>query len=712
VNGVKADNAGFHLYVIVPMKMIESIGNYLHKLLWIHGHGHIYNSTTGSQLTGGYIDKAVLKPGRIIYTANPILISEGLEQNSEPVKLRKGDESHYALGNWSEFVDLLADETLFQEEVAKLKAINKPLSDKLGQAYDEKKFAKHIAEGKTEREARDIVKCRKSGTISANDSICFDTLGWRVIKDCLTQEFDGLTCADPFEYDDPKNGGPNKAIFYPNIGTGQPLISTRIHGNIVYRIVKPEKAPHPFESYEYEPILVDTHKPCACISRCECEAPKERNERLKLHKKKFTDQGKEMFYKLLEDHQSLSYDEILSGFETDTVQDMLLPHRHSDELSVLKFEKSSSKKYYFGKWAKLRMYQTFGDTDKNIEYVESEQDLIEVPVGSNMAHYAPVLSMLLDEYSQTKEIRMLDNFKMSISRFLGHCHRSNEFKFGLTKNKILLTELKRSGHDVKAQSIYPELVPLHSGLVEIVANMEKRGWIVTDSKKGTVRVKGRFWEMIEFLRLSSVEIKYPHQSLVQYDNRKAKGKALRKKHYDDTRETEKLRAKIDGYNELMKKYKIKRNGVVLNGLFELTFDFKKNGNINMQTIESITLESNQGSFTAYGSRLAFMKMSLHDSIEWADKICKAARYKIDLLMKYAFSHNSDDNISYFRKGIPVLIVKGGLMVSNEARFIIEGVHPMYAPEMNFNWFLNDFCSRGSRNFDFNTISVESDTEDL
>lgn len=706
INGVANPNAGYHLYYIVPHYLIQHIGMYLYHELWANGYGHIYNSVTGSQLEGGYIDKAVFSPERIIYTANPILIDESLSLNTASITTRIGDTEFYNCGDWSEFEALANDMDTVSNEIRKAKANNKGLSIEISEQYRVENKQTLLDDGHSETDVEEIIHRRLNGELSINDKVCFDDHGWMIIKDAMQQKYHGCTCSDPLEFNHPKNGGPNKAIFFPNLGKDYPpIINSMIHGGITYKIstdsyttqkqassqqTEPEK--HPFESYQYEPINVDTNKPCACISWCECETPKERYQRLKTHKKKFVTQGKQMLKALIQEHQHLSYEDIVAGFKTKTVLDMLLPHRHNSEYSVSGSDMRDMSRYYFGQWGRLRMVQGFGETDQTIEYECNPQQLIDIPL-SNRATYHPIAQMLFNEYADQRKNKVRDknNLMQSIGRLLAHCHAYNEFMFARSVNSLVLSEKKKSGHDVRADSQYPELMPLHSGLVDIVNDMVKRGWIEKIEKPATIRIKGRYWEMVDILRKANVTVNKLHQPLVQYVDKNKKGKALRKKHYEDTDHTVQLRSMLDNYNELLSKYRIMRNGKIQDTLFELIFTLTEDGRVSIPSLESKTLSPKTGKWAAQGCIMDFAKMSLSDSIKAVEKIGGVARTKLKHLIRYQKANDEIKRPSYKKNGLPVIIITSGLMLSPEAKMVLDKTHPSFDEKNNTHWFLKDYC---------------------
>ena len=222
---------GLHIYIVVQDGGdIPRFGKVLFRRLWLMGYGHIVVSKAGGMLLRTVIDESVFKAERIDFAAGAVC-TDGLDQRL-PLPVFSGG----GFLDTTQSIDLTDDELASGKQmVAKVKNASEPEAALVKGQYIEGQAAKLVEKGNgsvTLETARAAVASRANGKLMPEDWLLFDSLGEVQVSAVLANlaQYDGQTMSDPVE----PEAGTCKAIFYANIGTGEPIIHSFIHGGINY----------------------------------------------------------------------------------------------------------------------------------------------------------------------------------------------------------------------------------------------------------------------------------------------------------------------------------------------------------------------------------------------------------------------------------------------------------------------------------------------
>ncbi|MDR3666422.1 MAG: DUF5906 domain-containing protein [Ignavibacteriaceae bacterium] len=246
---------GFHIYFMVnhPELIAEFFASksaWLHKKLWLAGHGYIKNSrpkdrstTAVTQMVRTIYDYAVFSPERIIFETAPVL-GDGLHKDHLDAYIIEGP---------AEFLDLETYEPLSEQEdkeYSRIVSEAKKLNENTQYMIESRKlFKDHIkdkvesgayknrpeyvgldTEEIAEREYRAsqnaILMPDHAIKLTNGDSVTVET----ILND--RKKYHGAGCNDPH---DPDYGNDNIAIIYSDQKV--PVIFSHAHGGITYHLV-------------------------------------------------------------------------------------------------------------------------------------------------------------------------------------------------------------------------------------------------------------------------------------------------------------------------------------------------------------------------------------------------------------------------------------------------------------------------------------------
>ncbi|MDP3478147.1 MAG: AAA family ATPase [Desulfoprunum sp.] len=113
-----------------------------------------------------------------------------------------------------------------------------PESKRVRAQYITGEVAKLVSGGTDPRQAEQVVKARCTGHLSPDDTLQSDDGLLLAVKDILAspETYNGMTFRDPLE----PEAGSCKAKFYSNVGTGNPVMHSQLHGGVDYVFRAPD----------------------------------------------------------------------------------------------------------------------------------------------------------------------------------------------------------------------------------------------------------------------------------------------------------------------------------------------------------------------------------------------------------------------------------------------------------------------------------------
>lgn len=227
-------SSGFHIYMAIAGTTPEVLHKVLHERLVCLGHGHVYISSRGDLLIRTVFDASVGQSNRIDFFADPIC-EEGIVRKVQN-ELRPGGILDLT------GVDLSVNNTAFKNAALALRAQPEVLDLRMerNQSWVEKKAADFESTMSPEEA---FTKAASLGARLLNvermdlypkDQTIFSFDGGErlTLEELLNrrEEFDGQSLADPFDEEQVRC----KAVFYANLGSGKPYISSFAHGGSGY----------------------------------------------------------------------------------------------------------------------------------------------------------------------------------------------------------------------------------------------------------------------------------------------------------------------------------------------------------------------------------------------------------------------------------------------------------------------------------------------
>ena len=597
------DTNGYHCYVIVPSRLIKPIADHIYNSLWCSGHGFIYISKVGAPLHRSLLDKAVISPERIIYTA-PAQVLPPLTKDDTQYKVLEGDDHLYD-GNhrekWARVEKELNNIGLKEaanQAIEKAKELSRPECKIVRENYIQKESVKYIAKGYSKEQARHIVESRCDGILVGDDIVILSNGKHVSVVEILDTpaKYHRETLYDPNEPEE----GPGRAILYVN--GNSIIISSRLHGGITYRLmidngafmdfkcrnseeIQPDVNAHKSEEFpERETQVVDfndikhtdttppKHKPKnAFLKSLDITASlilKDRNPhdfliempedyQAEIIKRDLQKEGREYIKSNFD--FSLNFSDTMSLYETE------LKGKWNPELSHPWFTEHPKFQLFDKDLIERRQtFQKFIARNKEkrgiqtITPIETDQILNSVhPLefvrisGGRNSHGYNLKKILIQELQNSREQELngqqLLVYEYTLECFLGMCFSYPKFIFPMSRDSLELRSRKRKGQNVTFSSRYVENWPMSDQILKTIQYMESRNWLKTvqGPKFKEIHLCGDFLEHYKLLHASQKDFKVQLEVLRLVDNATKKKPLLIE--YEDTDATRTWRNTILRY---------------------------------------------------------------------------------------------------------------------------------------------------------------------
>ncbi len=226
---------GQRVYVVVADGTdIPRAGAVLAKRAWLHGHGFIKISKSGTALVRGLVDEAVFQPTRIDFCA-PAVCDPPLSQN-KPLPQHLGNKN-YALDTRFALPDLsAAEESQYQSLVKAAKAAKADEITTVKAAYRACLVQKYVARGLPQDDAVRVVSRALDADVLCGEFLLTAEDGRSVtVGDLLRdrEHWHGARFADPME---PEYNNDRRIARANLLGTSQPSMFSFAHGGRRYSL--------------------------------------------------------------------------------------------------------------------------------------------------------------------------------------------------------------------------------------------------------------------------------------------------------------------------------------------------------------------------------------------------------------------------------------------------------------------------------------------